>query len=201
MNITYRANQNLKDALNTLNTEDDVEPELDLSDKKLVKDLKKVKNLSEEIQTEEVVENKNEKADDPLLNMIKNTEIGKIAEEVSKTIDMESMLDGLTDDSDASEVFTKMVSGGGIGQIFENIHNVVTEKVEKKEIGKDDLHNEATNIFSQLEKGNIDGLMNPASMFKMMSEQMQRNPSQRPVESNPTKERLRKKLEQKNKDN
>ena len=199
LNVTYRANTKLKNALSTLNSETENE-EIDLEDKQLVKDLKKVKNLSEEIQTEEV-EDKPELPDDPLMNMIKNTEIGRIAEEVSKNIDMDSMMNGLTDDSGMSEVFTKMVSGGGIGKIFENIHNVVNEKVQKNEFSKGDLHSEATNIYGEIEKGNIPGMMNPGNMFKMMSEQMQRNPSQRPKPTNDTQERLRKKLEEKNKEN
>lgn len=244
LNVSYRANDELKDALDSLSTGDE---ELNTKDKTLIKDLKDIKELTEEIQTENI-HNESQKTPskpdkdpesegpestetNPLEDMIKNSEIGRIAEEVSSQINMDEMLGDLTDDSDMGEVFSKLVTGGGIGKIFDGINKVVTEKVESEEFSKDDLQKEAMdmcenmgqNLFSQM--GDMmggpsggDAGPNPFAMFQQMAQQMggtggdpmsmfqQMHPQRKEqmrnemnTQQNPTRDRLQKKLAEKNK--
>lgn len=222
LNVSYRANDELKNTLESLSTG---EKEINTKDKDLIKELKNIKELGEEIKTESIHkdtdENKeqNTKNDNnesnPIEDMIKNSEIGKIAEEVSNSINMDEMLGDLNDDSDMGEVFSKLVTNGGIGKIFEGINKVVTEKVDENELSKEDLQKEAMemcenmgqNLFSQM--GNMmggPGDSNPMAMFQQMAQQMhpQRRDQMRTemsTQSNPTRDRLQKKLADKKKQN
>lgn len=231
LNVSYRANDELKNTLESLSSGVN---EFNTKDKALIKELKNIKELSEEIQTETIHKDetihkeKTEKTSDkepdkepdketnPLEDMIKNSQIGKIAEEVSNSINMDEMLGDLNDDSDMGEVFSKLVTGGGIGKIFEGINKVVTERVDDNDISKEDLQKEAMemcenmgqNLFSQM--GNMMGGeqngANPMAMFQQMAQQM--HPQQREqmgkemnTQSNPTRDRLKKKLADKKKQN
>lgn len=214
LNVSYRANDELKNTLESLSTGD---KELNTKDKELIKELKNIKELGEGIKTESIHKDSNENKEkntnennesNPIEEMIKNSQIGKIAEEVSNSINMDEMLGDLNDDSDMGEVFSKLVTGGGIGKIFEGINKVVTEKVDDNELSKEDLQKEAMdmcenmgqNLFSQM--GNMmgaSGESNPMNMFQQMAqqmhpqtrEQMRNNMNEQP---NPTRERLQKKL-------
>ena len=243
LNVSYRANDELKDALDSLSTGDE---RLNTKDKTLIKDLKEIKELTEELQTGHIhtesepdKESESEpdkesesKEPNPLEDMIKNSEIGRIAEEVSSQINMDEMLGGLTDESDMGEVFSKLVTGGGIGKIFDGINKVVSERVDSEGVSKDDLQKEAMymcenmgqNLFSQM--GDMMGGppggnagQNPLAMFQQMAQQMggsaggdpmsmfqQMHPQRKEqmknemdTQSNPTRDRLQKKLADKNK--
>ena len=222
LNVSYRANDELKNTLESLSTG---EKELNIKDKELIKDLKNIKELGEEIKTESIHKDSNETKEknntsennepNPIEDMIKNSQIGKIAEEVSNSINMDDMLGDLNDDSDMGEVFSKLVTNGGIGKIFEGINKVVTEKVDENELSKEDLQKEAMemcenmgqNLFSQM--GNMmggSGDPNPMAMFQQMAQQMhpQRRDQMRTemsTQSNPTRDRLQKKLADKKKQN
>jgi len=223
LNVSYRANAELKNALESLSSGD---LELNTKDKVLMKDLKNIKELSEEIKTETIHTEDNtethtdvhkaegETAPNLLEDMIKGSEIGKIAEEVSKSINMDDMLGGLNDDSDMGEVFSKLVTGGGIGKIFDGINKVVADRVDNDELSKEDLQKEAMkmcedmggNLFSQMGNMMGSGDANPLAMFQQMAQQM--HPQTRETmrkdmvgQSNPTRDRLKKKLAKKNEKN
>ena len=220
LNVSYRANDELKNTLESLSTG---EKEINTKDKELIKELKNIKELGEEIKTESIHKETDENVEqntknndsNPIEDMIKNSEIGKIAEEVSNSINMDEMLGDLNDDSDMGEVFSKLVTNGGIGKIFEGINKVVTEKVDENELSKEDLQKEAMemcenmgkNLFSQM--GNMmggPGDANPMAMFQQMAQQMhpQRREQMRTemsAQSNPTRDRLQKKLADKKKQN
>lgn len=220
LNVSYRANDELKNTLESLSSG---EKEINTKDKELIKELKNIKALGEEIKTESIHKDTDENVEpntknnesNPIEDMIKNSEIGKIAEEVSNSINMDEMLGDLNDDSDMGEVFSKLVTNGGIGKIFEGINKVVTEKVDENELSKEDLQKEAMemcenmgqNLFSQM--GNMmggAGDANPMAMFQQMAQQMhpQRREQMRTemsTQSNPTRDRLQKKLADKKKQN
>ncbi len=220
LNVSYRANDELKNTLESLSTG---EKEINTKDKELIKELKNIKELGEEIKTESIHKETDENVEqntknndsNPIEDMIKNSEIGKIAEEVSNSINMDEMLGDLNDDSDMGEVFSKLVTNGGIGKIFEGINKVVTEKVDENELSKEDLQKEAMemcenmgkNLFSQM--GNMmggPGDANPMAMFQQMAQQMhpQRREQMRTemsAQPNPTRDRLQKKLADKKKQN
>jgi hypothetical protein len=217
LDVSYRANDELKDVLESLSTG---EVELNTKDKSLVKDLKNIKELSEKIKTENKDSSDNkvdkeqvkEESVNPLEELIRGSEIGRIAEEVSNSINVDELLGDLNDDSDMGEVFSKLVTGGGMGKIFDGINKVVTDKVDKQELSKDALQKEAMdmcenmgqNLFSQV--GNMmgsSGDSNPLAMFQQMSQQMhpqrrEQMKTEMESQSNPTRDRLRKKLSDKN---
>lgn len=216
LNVSYRADDELRNALDSLTNGKDINTQ----DKELVKELRNIKKLSEDIKNEYKNDCTNECTNKESENnifddMIKNSQIGKIADEVSKTIDMEDMLGDLNDESDMGEVFSKLVTGGGIGKIFEGINKIVTEKIDGDEFSNEDLQKEAMdmcenmgkNLFSQM--GNMmgsSGNQNPLEMFTQMAQQMhpQRREQMRTemsTQSNPTRDRLQKKLADKKKQN
>ena len=169
LGIAYHSNMELKNALESLSLDKDTE----IKDKSVAKELKKIKKLGEEIQKEIPKEEKKEKEEIPkeeipkeltdIEKIIQGSEIGRIAEEVSKQVDLEGMLEGLDDDSDMSEVFGKLFSGDGLGKIFNNIHSVVNEKMESGELNQDSLQGEAQNMYQSL--GQTD-------MFSNVAQQM-----------------------------
>ena len=166
LGIAYHSNMELKNALESLSEDKETE----IKDKDVAKELKKIKKLTEDIQKEIPKEEKS-KEDIPeelsdIERIIQGSEIGKIAEQVSKEVDIEGMLEGLDDDSDMSEIFTKLFSGDGLGKIFNNIHNVVNDKMESGELSQDSLQGEAQNMYQSL--GQTD-------MFSGVAQQMMGN--------------------------
>ena len=58
--------------------------------------------------------------------MMLQSDIGKIAQEVSQYLDIESMLD--SDSDNPMEVFQKLMSGDGLGKIMNTIHTTCLRK-------------------------------------------------------------------------
>jgi hypothetical protein len=223
LDVSYRANDLLKTALDSLSSgEMDT---VDTDNKTLVRELKDIKELGKDIRstkektseepTEEPTEETTEKTKDtgfnPLEDMLKGSEIGKIAEAVSNSLDMDEMLGDLNDDSDMSEVFSKLITDGGLAKIFDGINTVVNDRVDKDSVSKEDLQKEAldmcenmgSDILSQFGgmMGTPDGTDsgNPFAMFQKMAQQMgpQKREQMRTEmqgQSNPTRERLKKKI-------
>ena len=168
LGIAYHSNMELKNALESLSSDKDTE----IKDKKIAKELRKIKKLGEDIQKEIPKEEQKEAKEEipealsDIEKIIKGSEIGKIAEEVSKQVDIEGMLEGLDDDSDMGEVFGKLFSGDGLGKIFNNISSVVNEKMESGELNQDSLQGEAQNMYQSL--GQTD-------MFSGVAQQMMGN--------------------------
>lgn len=169
LGIAYHSNMELKNALESLSSDKDTE----IKDKQVAKELKKIKKLGEDIQKEIPKEEAKGEAKEEIPEalsdiekIIQDSEIGKIAEEVSKQVDLEGMLEGLDDDSDMGEVFGKLFSGDGLGKIFNNISSVVNEKMESGELNQESLQGEAQNMYQSL--GQTD-------MFSGVAQQMMGN--------------------------
>ena len=122
--------------------------------------------------------------------MMQSSEIGKIAQQVSESINMEELL-GSGDSDNPMEMFQKLMSGDAMSKIMGSIHTAVNEKVESGELNKEDMVKEAQGIY-----GNLGD--NP--LFQGMNQQAQQqnriNPNN-PHQSNKTRARLQKKLQQK----
>jgi len=130
--------------------------------------------------------------------MMNASEIGKIAKEVSESLDIESMLSG-GDIDNPMDIIQKLMSGDAMGKIMGTIHDVVNEKVVNGDLNKDDMVNEAQGMCNDMGS-------NP--LFKAMSEMGQpppppqtRPPAQQnnPHQSNKTQTRLKKKFKNKQK--
>ena len=200
--LNRQSNKDLENALSELSENKDIE----LKDKKVASDVKKIKKMTENIKEPIAVVDSEEPEPEPETNPLEaimgNSDIGKLAEEVSKELDIESMFGSIQSDN-PMEIFQNLMSGGAMNKIMGTIHNVVNDKVEKGELNRDEMLNEAQGIYGQL--GQTD-------MFQQMAQQAQRSnqraPQQRtaqqsssqqnnPHQSNKTKARLQKKLKEK----
>ena len=133
--------------------------------------VKMLKNLSDE--------NKSEVFDD---NFLENGILGKLANELTKEIDLGDI--NLDKSDNVNDVFTNLISGDNplkFMNLIQTVGQKIQTKVENGEFDQDDLFKEAKKMMGGLQnKDNMnmfDGLM----------------------KSTPTKERLRKKLEEKKK--
>ena len=189
LSLNHQSNKDLQEALSNLSEDKTIE----ITDKKVASDVKKIKKMTENIQ-EPIAEEVKEpvKEDNPfsqMEEMMNSSEIGKIAQQVSESLDIESMLGG--DSDNPMEIFQKLMSGDAMGKIMNSINTAVNQNVENGTINKDTMVNEAQNMY----KGLGD---NP--MFKAMAEMApQPNQQNQPKPSNKTQARLQKKLKEKGK--
>jgi len=214
ISMNYHSSKDLQSALSDLSDNKEIE----LNDKNIASDVKKIKKMTENIKepiaqdigdTQGSVEQSAEPVN-PFEQIMNNSEIGKLAEQVSKELDIESMLGG-TNSDDPMELFSNLMSGGAMNKIMGTIHNVVNSKVDNGELDKDSMVNEAQGLYGQLGQ---------SEMFQQMTQQMNsqeqtkvvnpaqvkeptqvKNPAQEnnPHTSNKTKARLQNKLKEKQK--
>ena len=175
-----------------------------VKDKETVRNMKKLKKLNEEFDIKEIkkIISENPESIDQGVNqmdtMFENTNIGKIAKEITQDLDIESIVSG-------GGRIEDLLTGGGMA----NIMKTITSKMSDKEgqMDTDQLMKEATEICGSME-GNplFSSLLGmQGDMFKNMSQEA---PSPQPdtkqinlnnSSHNPrtTKERLQKKLKEK----
>ena len=199
--LNHQSNKDLQDALNNLSENKVIE----ITDKKVASDVKKIKKMTENIQ-EPIAEEINSKEykppgnqSDPFLGMeqmMNASEIGKIAKEVSESLDIESMLG--SDSDNPMEMFQKLMSGDAMGKIMGSIHNIVNEKVERGDINKDDMVNEAQGMYQNMGSNPLFHAMNQMNQMQQPQAQQSQQPQQS-QQSNKTKARLQKKLKEKQK--
>ena len=145
ININLRSNEQLKEALKQIGTDTVMEV-----DRKTVKDLKKLKKLSNDIK-KEPVENELDEMFDGLLD----TGIGDIAKEVARNIDVDKMFGNINENSNPMEIMTQIMNPEKMNSIFQNINTVVDKKVEKGELTKDSLKEEAEGMMGQMKDNPI----------------------------------------------
>lgn len=193
--LNHQSNQELQNALSSLNDNKTIE----ITDKKIASDVKKIKKMSENIQepiAEDMSTNEEsapESSDEPnpfsnMDNLLNGSEIGKIAKQVSETIDIESLLGGGSDNP--MDMLQNLMSGDAIGKIMGTIHNVVNEKVESGTLNENDMVSEAEGLYKN---------MGDNPFFQAMNNMGQKQQHQQPKPSNKTKARLQKKLKEKQK--
>lgn len=199
ISLNYHSSKDLQAALSDLSDNKEIE----IKDKNIASDVKKIKKMTENIKepipddmgdAQDNIEGNSEPAN-PFEQIMNNSEIGKLAEQVSKELDIENML-GASNSDNPMELFSNLMSGGAMEKIMGTIHNVVNDKVDSGELDRDSMVNEAQNMYGQLGQ---------SEMFQQMAGQMGNpdtkvvNPAQEnnPHTSNKTKARLQKKLEKK----
>jgi len=220
ISLNHNSNKELQTALSDLSENKVVE----LTDKKLASDVKKIKKLTENIKgpiAEDISNDNYEEGSDqgldqgldqgtnPFEQLMNNSEIGKIAELVSKDLDIEKLLAG-NDSDNPMDIFSSLMSGGGLNKIMGTINTIVNTKMESGELNKDSMMNEAQGMYGQ---------MGQSELFQQMTQQMtqQNNDSNAPKggdsrtgdtrtvdtndphKSNKTKARLQNKLKEKQK--
>jgi hypothetical protein len=181
----------------------------------IISDSDKIKNLVENfkrIRNKEEVET-NDDADGELMNMIKNLAdnqekenpvidesilenglIGSLAKELAEDINLDDLNLNISKDADnINDVFSNLLSGDNpmnFMNLIQNVGQKIQKKMESQDIDQNKLMEEAQNMMGMLGSNNplFDNLLKTAK--KGMSAAAQ------PPPSNPTKDRLRKKLEQ-----
>ena len=206
LSINHQSNKDLQDALSSLSDDKTIE----ITDKKIASDVKKIKKMTENIQEPIAEEIKNDivetnpanpanplEGDNPFAQMeqmMQSSEIGKIAQQVSESNNLEEML-GSGNSDNPLEMFQKLMSGDAMGKIMGSINNVVNEKVESGEINKDNMRNEAEGLYQNMGSNPLFQAMN-----RMQGQQPQaQQQKQKPKPSNKTQARLQKKIKEKQK--
>lgn len=151
ININLKSNEQLKEALSNIGKDTTMEV-----DKRTVKDLKKLKKLSNDVKKEE-----GENELDEMFGGLMDTGIGDIAKEVAKNINVEEIFGDINENSNPMDLMTKMMNPEKMGAIFQNINTVMEKKVEKGEVTKDSLKGEAEGMMDKMSDNPLfSGMMN-----------------------------------------
>ena len=220
LSINHQSNKDLQDALSSLSDDKTIE----ITDKKVASDVKKIKKMTENIQEPIAEEIKNDiveanpaeqMGDNPFAQMeqmMQSSEIGKIAQQVSESINLEEML-GSGNSDNPLDMFQKLMSGDAMGKIMGSIHDVVNQKVESGEINKDNMVNEAQGLYKNMGSNPMFQAMNQmqGQQSQAQPQAQQQPPTQKTATqqpkpapqqlkpSNKTQARLQKKLKEKQK--
>jgi hypothetical protein len=158
LTINLRSSQDLKDALSSMQNDEEVT----VKDKALAKDIRNLKKLTESVQQE--IPDGGEMDLENMLGGLMDSNIGKIAQEVAGSMDMEKMFGNVDESTNPMELMGQMMNPEKMGAIFQNINTVMEQKMESGDISKDDLKKEAEGMYGSMAE-------NP--MFKGMMGQMQ----------------------------
>jgi hypothetical protein len=202
--LNHESNKDLQDALLHLSEN----KQMEIKDKKIASDVKKIKKMTENIKEPIAEDISNES--DPFEAMMNSTNIGKIAQEVSESLNFDELLQGNSDNP--MELFQNLMSGDMIGKIMGSIHDVVNDKVDKGELNKDSMSNEAKELYNKMGNNPLFKAMNQMQESKVASDQSKVASDQSKVASdqskvvsqqsksyqgNKTKDRLQRKLKAK----
>mgnify|MGYP001266517864 FL=1 len=189
--INHKSSQDLQSALSDLSDN----KEIDIKDKNVASDVKKIKKMTENMQEPLPEPSPEPEGSNPLENMeqmMLQSDIGKIAQEVSQSLDIESMLD--SDSDNPMEVFQKLMSGDGLGKIMNTIHTTVSQKVDTGEIDQEAMVQQAQSMYQSMGQN---PMFQALSMMQGMQGQGQGQGMPEPAQPrNKTQERLQKKLKQ-----
>lgn len=132
-------------------------------------------------------------------NMFENGMIGKLAQELSEELDIEKMGLNISEDGNVDSVFSNLLSGDNPMKFMNLIQTVgqkIQTKMETNGLDQDALVNEATSMMSNLQGSNslFDNLMKQAGNLGGAHSNGQ---GKQQSSGNATRDRLRKKLEEK----
>ena len=193
MKISYESNDKINQMIN------DIKQNEKIKDKKTFKNMKKIKKLNESIKNESNNNNKkdekDEKDDDMISNIgniLESTNIGKIAKEISEEININEMVN----DGNIEDIF----KGDNMGNLFSMINTKIGNKLSSNELDKNELVNEAGDICNGMKNNQLfNSILNKGfGDLEGMSDLKNINLNSRDNNnSNPTKERLQRKLKEK----
>ena len=177
----------------TAEAEAEAETEADEEDEQI---LNMLKNLSER--------NQNTPLDE---NMFKDGMIGKLAQELSEELDIEKMGLNINEDSNVDSIFSNLLSGDNPMKFMNLIQTVgqkIQTKMDENGLDQEKLVNEATSMMSNLQGGNsmFDNILKQASAMAGPAAAAaaaaggNTNNKASGSTGNATRDRLRRKLEQ-----
>ena len=199
ISINLKSNDALQNALQSI--QDDNFDTDELKDKKVAKDLKKIKKLSQEVQ-KEIGENEDELDLENMMKPLMDSGIGSIAKEVAETMDIEGMFGSMNPNANPMELMAQMMNPDKMGSIFQNINQVMEKKKESGEFSEESLKKEAEGMYGQMGNnplfGNLMNQMNPDQMHQAKkSGGNEGNEGKEERGGNETKEENREKLKKK----
>lgn len=143
IHINLKSSESLKELLKGETST--ISPE----NKKDLKDLKKIKKMKDDMKDKNGLDDMN------IEDMLNNSTIGKIAKEITESLDLPNM--------DSPDDISKIFAGDGIMGLFNKVNTTVKEKLESGELNDDILKKEATNMYPNMMNNDL---------FKSMSETM-----------------------------
>jgi hypothetical protein len=161
LSLNLKSSQALQDALSSIQMEEEVH----VTDKSVAKQLRQMKALTESVQAPvSTTDGDNAEFDlESMMGGMMDSNIGKIAQEVAGSMDMEAMFGNIDETMNPMELMTQMMNPDKMGKIFQNINSVMETKVASGELSKDDLQKEAQGMY---------GSMSQNTMFTEMMGQM-----------------------------
>jgi len=199
ININLNSSKQLQEALTSMN-DGEITKE-DIKDKQTAKDLKKLKKLTEDVKEE--VNDEDELDLDNMLGGLMNSNIGSIAKEVASGMKLDEMFGNIDENANPMEVMAQMMNPEKMGNIFQNINNVMETKMKSGELNEDILKKEAQSMYGDMANnplfGNLMKQMNPDSPVPESTDSSESKDTKE-LSKGEKKEKLKKKIEAKKKE-
>ena len=146
LTVNLKSSDELQQALRSLQAGEEIQ----VKDKAVASELRKIKRLAEGVQ-ESLPSGAEAEADlEGMLGGMMDSNIGQIAKEVAETMDMESMFGGISGDTNPMDVMSQMMNPDKMGKVFQNIGDIMNKKMESGEFNKDDLKKEAEGMYGTM---------------------------------------------------
>lgn len=187
ININLNSSDELKDLLDSIKDTEEISKEEikeEIKDKQTARDLKDLKKLTEDINSSDDTSGEGDL--EGMLGNMMDSDIGKIAKEVAETMDFESMLGNVDESSNPMELMTQLLNPEKMGSIFQNINEIMNQKMEKGDLDPESLKKEAEGMYGNMAQ-------NP--MFASMMGQM--NENEKELTEEEKKEKWREKIREK----
>jgi hypothetical protein len=151
LTINLKSGQDLKDALKSLN-ESETSEEVAITDKQVASDLRTLKRLASGVQEEipDASGGAGEADLEGMLGGMMDSNIGQIAKEVAETMDMDAMFGNVSDSTNPMDIMSQMMNPEKMSGIFQNINQVMNQKMESGEFNQDDLKKEAEGMYGSM---------------------------------------------------
>merc|ERR1712110_844975 len=151
-------------------------------------------------------DNKDNKGDEDILNMLKNLKknkdniennilnngiLGKLATELTEEIDINKMNINIENTNNVEDIFSNLMKGEGplnFMNLIQTVGQKIKNKVDNGELNESDLFSEATKMMGNFNQNTQPKPQQPSQQNTRMTKPL-----------NKTQERLRKKLEEKKK--
>lgn len=146
LTVNLKSSDELQQALRSLQAGEEIQ----VKDKAVASELRKIKRLAEGVQ-ESLPSGAEAEADlEGMLGGMMDSNIGQIAKEVAETMDMDSMFGGISRDTNPMDVMSQMMNPDKMGKVFQNIGDIMNKKMESGEFNKEDLKKEAEGMYGTM---------------------------------------------------
>jgi hypothetical protein len=198
INISRNSNDKINEVLKSIESNEKV------TDKKTVKEMKKLKKMNENLK-KDVEENNNEETKNKSIEeLVDNTAIGNLAKEITEDL-------GFNDNGEPD--IAEIMKPENMMNMFQKINSTLSQKIENKELDMGNLFGEASGLMNNndIMKGmmgmmsqnsgegmpDLSGMMNMFQNMNQPQQEQSNKKSKDPHDPNIVKERLRNKLNKK----